>query len=482
MRRFRKIAGLMLVLVMALAMSVTVMAASTTYTITINSTTSGHTYEAYQIFTGDLSGSGTTSDPYVLSNIEWGSGVDTTSQVDSKTLLQALQALTVNSSTPFASCTDAASVAEVLSTYTDNSDVVKTFAEVVSNYLTTTATGTSTENKDASDNTLNYTISGLSAGYYLVKDQDNSLSSSNNEDDAYTMYILEVLGNVEANPKDDVPSLDKEILSSTTDANYETTADYDIGDSVPFTLTATLPSTYSAYETYKLVFHDTMSTGLTFNSSSVEIIVVDGTTGSTLTTLAPTSYTVSPSTDTAGATIEISIEDLKKLGTFSAGDKVVVTYTATLNDNATTIEYNNAYLEYSNNPNGSGEGNTTKDKTYVVTFELNVYKTDGDGNALTGAQFTLYKDDGSDKYTEVVGGTAMEATEYQAVAITEFAEGVTYYTLDGGVYSEVTDTSSGPVSGTIYYVKSVFVFEGLAVGKYKLVETTTPAGYNIMNP
>ena len=45
--------------------------ADTTYSLTINGTTEGHTYEAYQVFSGDISSDGTT-----LSNITWGSGVN----------------------------------------------------------------------------------------------------------------------------------------------------------------------------------------------------------------------------------------------------------------------------------------------------------------------------------------------------------------------------------------------------------------------
>lgn len=44
---------------------------ATTYTLTLDGTTTGHTYEVYQIFAGDISSDGTT-----LSNITWGSGVN----------------------------------------------------------------------------------------------------------------------------------------------------------------------------------------------------------------------------------------------------------------------------------------------------------------------------------------------------------------------------------------------------------------------
>ena len=61
--------ALLLSLLMVLAMSVVAFADEATYTITINNADEpDHTYEAYQIFSGALSGS-------VLSDIQWGSGV-----------------------------------------------------------------------------------------------------------------------------------------------------------------------------------------------------------------------------------------------------------------------------------------------------------------------------------------------------------------------------------------------------------------------
>lgn len=54
MKHIKKLASLLLVLVMVFALATTAFAEETTYSITINNSTAGHTYEAYQIFTGDL--------------------------------------------------------------------------------------------------------------------------------------------------------------------------------------------------------------------------------------------------------------------------------------------------------------------------------------------------------------------------------------------------------------------------------------------
>ena len=167
MKTMKRMAGVLLALVMALALTVPAFAEGT-YSITINNSATGHTYEAYQIFTGDLS-------EKTLSNIVWGSGISEAG----KTALG-----------------DAAAKAETLKTEAD----AKAFAKDVAPYLTTAA---------GSANTVTggkYVISGLAAGYYLVKDKDSSLAGGS---DAYTEYIVKVVSDATATPKSDVPEVEK---------------------------------------------------------------------------------------------------------------------------------------------------------------------------------------------------------------------------------------------------------------------------------
>ena len=406
MKHIKKLASLLLVLVMVFALATTAFAEETTYSITINNSAKDHTYEAYQIFTGDLSGT-------TLSNIVWGSGVSEAGQT---------------------ALGDAAAKAETLKTEAD----AKAFAKAVAPYLTTAAgsANTVTDGK--------YVISGLAAGYYLVKDQDGSLTGDN---DSYTEYIIQVVGNVTATPKSDVPEVQKKVKdindsTDTTKTDWQDSADYDIGDSIPFQLKATLADNVSSYTTYKVVFHDTLSKGLTYNNDAK--VYIDGT--------ETNGFTVTATVNADGTTtLTVSCDDVKALG---AGNSSVITveYTVKLNENAvlgSAGNPNEVYLEYSNNPNKSENGNnetgeTPKDVVIVFTYKTIINKVDSETKPLTGAAFKL------EKLIKGKDGAAGTWTTVKEFTVDE------------------TTTS--------------FTFSGLDDGQYKLTETKTPAGYNTIDP
>ena len=412
MKHIKKLASLLLALVMVLSLAVTAFADEpTTYSITINNSTAGHTYEAYQIFTGDLATN--EAGNKVLSNIVWGSGVSEAGQT---------------------ALGDAAAKAETLKTEAD----AKAFAKAVAPYLTTAAgsANTVTDGK--------YVISGLAAGYYLVKDQDGSLTGDN---DSYTEYIIQVVGNVTATPKSDVPEVQKKVKdindsTDTTKTDWQDSADYDIGDSIPFQLKATLADNVSSYTTYKVVFHDTLSKGLTYNNDAK--VYIDGT--------ETNGFTVTATVNADGiTTLTVSCDDVKALG---AGNSSVITveYTAKLNENAvlgSAGNPNEVYLEYSNNPNKSENGNnetgeTPKDVVIVFTYKTIINKVDSENAPLTGAAFKL------EKLIKGKDGAAGTWTTVKEFTVDE------------------TTTS--------------FTFSGLDDGQYKLTETKTPVGYNTIDP
>lgn len=511
-KRARRAAAFAAAVVMAacaaIPMGSSFSASAADYTITINDSTANHQYEAYQIFSGTLSDG-------VLSNIDWGDGVNTTTTVGEKTLLQAVQAIKLTNNTePFKDCTDAKSVAKVLSeaaaavsegTPTVDMEITKAFAAVVGDYLSTTKVNAK---YDESGTTPKYaiTVADSKPGYYLVKDADDSL---NNKDDSYTRYILNVVDDANVSPKGTYPEVEKKIKENvkntgsqytmgkyTAPTQYNDVADWNIKDVVPFELIGTMPENIGDYTGYYYKFTDTLSKGFTVDSNSFEIVVhvydenntetkykLDGITPDVAAVAAGTTGDY-----VDGKTITVAINNLKDNLTYYTWDAdgskwsdtttngkiaidkntiVTVDYTATLNEDAVIGldgNPNKVDLTYSNNPNKSGNGDNdntgkTPEETVVAfTYELDVTKYLGDKNKLaddkegTKAGFKLSNADG--KWATV--GTDMKITGW--VDTDEDA-------------TEVTTDATG-----------IFKFIGLDDGTYVLHETKTPAGYNTMAP
>lgn len=422
MKRIKKIFGMALALTMLLALSVTVFAAEAggtpnqTFTISVPSD-SNRTYEVFQIFTGDYYE--TTDGAKYLSNIKWGQngktdpGSITVGQEVGQTVLDDLKNINA------AGKTDAEKLS-VITTYADLNNVVY--------------------GKVTSTNPLK-----VPAGYYLVRDQANTQTEPGT---AYTTYVVAVVGaDVTIQPKVGVPVVEKKVQDiNDTDGNptgWQDSADYDIGDEVPFQLTATIGENYEDYRTYKLVFHDKLSDGLAFKKDSV-VVKVNG-----VILTDPTKYTVKTGT-TDGDTFAIEFANLKTFSQVVNGTRITVEYKATINDQAVigaAGNPNTVYLEYSNNPNDETKtGKTPEDKVIVFTYEFKVNKQDEERKPLAGAEFTLEKK---------VKGTAGK---------------------DSWVKVEKVIENSPEVNPT------TFTFKGLDDGTYRLTETKTPDGYNMIKP
>ncbi len=399
MKAMKKIWAVMLSLVMAMVMVVPAFAAENEYTITAPG--NDHTYEVYQIFTGDYADG-------VLSNVKWGkNGTGTEGEAVSADVISALTAAT-------------------------GSDTEK--LEVISQYvnLESTEFGTVT----------NGTPLQVPGGYYLIKDVDGALDDEENE--SYTLYVVEVVGDVTISPKAAVPEFNKKVqdINDTTDtdvSDWQDSADWDIGDKVPFKLTGTVASNYDNYKAYQFIFHDTESDGLTFDEESV-VVKVDG-------EVILTGYEIVTEGLEDGCTFEVRFDDLKDIESVQAGSVITVEYESELNEGAvigSTGNPNTAHLEFSNNPNDEQEGTpstgeTPDDTVIVFTYKTVINKVDGEKQPLTGAAFKLEKkqEDGSYKLVK------------------EF---------------------------TVEDDKTSFEFTGLDDGTYKLTETTTPDGYNTIDP
>lgn len=459
----KKFASIMLALVMAFALMAPAFASGETDTtppetteklegetgsITINNATAGHTYDAYQIFKGDLSYTGTNSDgdakDPVLSNIEWGSGVIS----DGAALAAAKKVAGLENAT------SAADVAALLAD-TKNGISAEAFAQAINEALVANPPASS---QKVGEGETSVTIDNVSVGYYLIKDNPNDPET---KPDATSLFMLQVVGPTVVTSKVDVPTPDKKIVEGNKKVNV---GDYDIGETITFELSATLPNNFENYKTYKLVFHDTMSEGLTFDKvTSIklgETVIFNDETAKT--------YVTAPAED--GHSLDVTFKDLKTVMTNAGnGSVITVTYTGHLNENAVVGNPGNPntmHLEFSNNPNDEGEGETgkTPDKEVIVfTFELDNNKVDGQNTETTlpGAEFVLKTatGDSTDVKYAVINAETHKFIRWSDVKI------------EGTNDDDETTTLVSDEDG-------LFQVIGIDAGTYYLEETKAPVGYN----
>ena len=423
----KKLFATLLALVMIFTMSATAFAiGEETYTLTITGAT-GHSYKVYQIFTGDIS---TEGDKTVLSNVLYGANYGVTGTAVEPSLLDELSKS-------------------------------QNLATILKDSLHGTPATITPENGGSV-----IEVTGLVAGYYMVVD----VTSDSQMPDGQTKspVILQIVESVSIASKHasivSTKKVDDKNDSTTTEdeINWQDAADYDIGDAVPFQLTVTLPTTLTGHTSYELTIHDKQAIGFdTPVISAVYILKADNTTKIEIpaATTGTHGYTLStncskPTTceykEEGGCTFNIHVGDIIALygqNTFADGDMLVVEYSAVLNNRANVGAEGSVNSMYVCHP----DGHTPKDAVTVLTYALTVNKIDGaNKEALNGAGFTL------EKLNAATG-------KYEPVKVGENANGDAIYELKG-----VAMTS--------------FVWNGIDGGQYRLVETTTPAGYNTIAP
>lgn len=393
-------------------------------TITINNNTAGHTYKAYQIFKGGLSQDGT-----ILSDIQWGNGVN------SEALLTALKGTEA-----YKDCTTAADVAKVLAGFENDAEQLKKVAVVINQNL-------NNANGAQSTGTGPYTITVPSDGYYLVRDEGTVTAT-----DGGTNFILQVIGNVDVTPKTtNAPDVDKKVkLHGVPGADLSNAVSAEVGHEVDFTITTTIPTGLDSYTNYTFNIVDTMSEGLTYKGDFLVHTV-----GAKTSLQKDEDYTLT----IEGQTITVTLASKYVLA--NPGQKIEITYVAAVNVKSLTKdrETNSVHIVYSNNPADSNSTANTVDKVvYVYNFDIVIDKVDGaDNKKLEGAQFALYKETG---YVDLY-----------------------YQWYDENHENSNTFGWSTEADRTIVKTdkNGVASFKGLVPGTYYLQEIKAPDGYNTLD-
>lgn len=318
----------------------------------------------------------------------------------------------------------------------------------------------------------NIQLKGLDYGYYVI----DETSATPGTHSASSLCIVDTANpEAEVQVKSDYPSIIKKINEDDNEVGWNDIADYEIGQTVPYRYQTNVPN-MNGYHTYYFAFHDKMDRALTFQKDSVSIVIKNGT----------KSYTLKQSeflvVEGGEETFGVEIADLKAIvdrefaegmnddGENVYGQMVELRYDAMLNDYASENTgrpgFENAVrLEFSNNPDSDGVGETgftPWDTVVCFTYKINGLKINNHNKTLEGAKFRLYSD------AECTNEVYLKKAQNGYIVINRDSVGGDDHT-GGEVPSEAVEMVSNE--------DGIFTIIGLDQGTYWLKETDSPDGY-----
>ncbi|MBQ9063804.1 MAG: isopeptide-forming domain-containing fimbrial protein, partial [Eubacterium sp.] len=431
MKHMKKMMALALAMVMVLAMSMTVFAAEGDYKITVTNTNDsvsidGQTYSAYKLF--DLK--------YNIDKTAYSYTIKTDnyfySTAGAKAVLDKYFTFTASAGD------STVMVVEPKTTGTYYDSTTKTISDAGARQLADDlqqylASATPVKTGTASGETAEITVG--EDGYFIVTGSATPKDPKASETVVSAVILTNAQPTATVAPKVSIPTLDKKITGVTEDGSKldddGKAAVAKVGAKVSYELDSITPD-LRGYTDYTFIISDEISTGLTYDNTSLSSLVVK--IGGTV---VPATATVEDETvnnytlavNGQKFTLTIPFDTLKK---YEAGTAIVVTYDAIVNSNALNTDYENntANLTYSHSPYDNTTNKTPDKETYVIDLNIDVDKVaeNATGSKLSGATFKLYK--------TVAGATTYAAAEaYDANA--------TYYSdAEGTTPVEIADEAA----------------------------------------
>lgn len=477
MKHFKRAAAMLLAVVLSLCLAVTAFAEGTaeakgSLTVTGPGLT-GKTVTAVRMFTANANTNAETSkdndfDSYTLEDAWLAFFKDDTTRFTA-----VKTAGKITSESPSEQEVKDAVVAYVESLRADENGLAKLADEAQTYYrknsesnteLKALASTSDVATANVNDNTKgDALIRNLQSGYYLVFPEMGSTGDSKRGTDAMLVNVPKNGAKTEAVIKSTYPTVEKKVKNS-TDEEFKPNGTAQVGEKVTFQLTAEVPD-MSDYTKYTFKFVDTMTKGLDFAGTDSVTVKIDDKVISKDASAYTATYTAE------SKTLTIGFDDLKTVNKegstpVATGDKIVVTYEAYINKDASHTDpaTNKVHLEYSNNPNGSGKGESTPSESKVYTYEIKIEKFYKDGTngevKLPGATFTLTTNE-----TDSTSG--IDLIQDAAVGTTGLVYHVKGHDETGTSTKVVTTDATG-----------VITIKGLKEGTYYLHETAAPTGFN----